>query len=172
MKKISKIDFKYLDKNLEKKTKNFIIQEYIKHYKNQLSPTKYKTLYKNMETLIKDKKNNAFFVAINEKEEIIGTISISLYDNRIKILKNRYKNRKIAELGRCYVLKEYRRQLIATTLLNLANTFAKKNNYEKLYLHTHYFLAGGFDFWSSTGFKIIYDEKDSLQTVHMEKTLN
>ncbi len=166
-----KIDFKYVDENLEKNTKDFIIKECKKYYKDLVSVDRAKVLYENMGKLLKNKEDNAFYVAINEQKKIIGAISISLYDNRIETIKEHYENKKVAEVGRCYILEEYRRQGIASNLLNLVNSFAKEKEYEKMYLHTHYFLPGGFEFWSKVGFKIVYDEKDEMQTVHMQKDL-
>ncbi|AXH09089.1 GNAT family N-acetyltransferase [Malaciobacter halophilus] len=165
------LHFKYVNSIFQKQTKDYIIKEYMKHYDNKLSKSRYEKLYKNMDSLINDTKNNAFFIALDTSNSIVASISISIFDNRIKPLQQKYKNRKIAEIGRCYVKKEYRRQGIASKLLNLATLFAINKEYEKMYLHTHYFLPGGFNFWKKMGFCITLDEKDSLQTVHMEKSL-
>ncbi|RXJ98828.1 GNAT family N-acetyltransferase [Arcobacter sp. CECT 8986] len=172
MRRINSINFSYVYKHLEKPTKDFIINEYMKHYKQRISNSQYKNLYEKMGVLINQKDTNAFFVSYNEKRQIIAAISISKYDNRISSLKNRYNQKNIAEIGRCYVDEKYRRCGVASRLLNLASTFAEKNGYEKMYLHTHYFLPGGFNFWSKMGFEITLDEKDKLQTVHMEKKLH
>lgn len=171
MRRINSINFSYVYKNLEKPTKDFIIKEYMKHYKQRISKSRYELLYKKMGILINQKDTNAFFVSYNEKRQIIAAISITKYDNRILRLKSNYTNKNIAEIGRCYVDEKYRRCGVGSRLLNLASTFAAKNNYEKMYLHTHYFLPGGFNFWSKMGFDITFDEKDKLQTVHMEKRL-
>lgn len=171
MYKNEKISYKYVNSFFEKATKDYIIQEYIKHYGKRISKTQYNKLYSKMGMLIKERNKNGFFIAVNEYNTIIGSISVSNYDNRIKILKSKYQYQDIAEIGRCYVKKEYRRQGIASKLLDLATKFAHEKHYKSMYLHTHYFLPGGFQFWQKMGFCITIDEKDILQTVHMEKQI-
>ncbi|RXJ87230.1 GNAT family N-acetyltransferase [Arcobacter sp. CECT 8985] len=171
MKRINSINFSYVYKHLEKPTKDYILKEYMKHYEQRISKSQYEVIYKKMSILMKQKDTNAFFVSYNEKKQIIGAISITKYDNRILSLKNRYMNKDIAEIGRCYVDEKYRRCGVGSRLLNLAIAFAEKNNYEKMYLHTHYFLPGGYNFWSKKGFKITLDEKNKMPTVHMEREL-
>ncbi len=171
MKNELELSFLQVTSSFEKKTKDYIIKEYIKHYDKRISKSQYIKLYEKMGELIKNRKENTFFIALTEKEEIIGAISISLYDNRIINLQKRYDKKNIGEIGRCYIQEKFRRKGIASKLFQLCNTFAIEKKYEKLYLHTHYFLPGGFPFWKEMGFKIILDEKNSLQTVHMEKSL-
>jgi GNAT superfamily N-acetyltransferase len=166
-----KIHFKQVDKLSETKAKQFIIKEYSKHYLNRISKAQYNILYQKMGILLSDTLRNAFFIAYNENHKIIGAISISFYDNRIDKLKKRYQNKNIAEIGRCYVNEEYRRCGIGSKLFELAKSFAHNKSYEKLYLHTHYFLPGGYHFWQKMGFKITLDEKNNLQTVHMERNI-
>ncbi|AXH14308.1 GNAT family N-acetyltransferase [Malaciobacter mytili LMG 24559] len=167
---IENITFKQVDKALTLKAKTFIMQECYSNYSTRITTKQYKVLALKLDKLIKD-KNNAFFVALNEKDEIVGSISISAYDNRIEVLKKYYKNENLAEIGRCYILKKYRRYKIASKLFNLATLFALKKNYQKLYLHTHYFLDGGFSFWKKMGFEITYEEKGIWETIHMQKLI-
>lgn len=75
----------------------------------------------------------------------------------------------MAEISRCYVDAKYHRLGIGTFLFERACAYANICAYEKLYLHTHYFLPGGYYFWKKMGFEITLDEKDSWQTVHMER---
>lgn len=154
---------------MQKDTEEFLWKQYKIHYGDKIDPKRYEEL-KNK--LYKECENpqNAIFVALNEKQ-IIGCITVSSYDLRIKNL-SYTKEDNIAEVSRCYVEKEYRRKGVGTKLFENATNFAKEQNYKKLYLHTHYFLSGGFDFWKSMLFKIVLDEKDSWQTVHMEKLIN
>lgn len=99
------LHFKYVNSIFQKQSKDYIIKEYMKHYDNKLSKSRYEKLYKNMDSLINDTKNNAFFIALDTSNSIVASISISIFDNRIKPLQQKYKNRKIAEIGRCYVKK-------------------------------------------------------------------
>ncbi|RBQ31420.1 GNAT family N-acetyltransferase [Arcobacter sp. FW59] len=155
--------------NTQKITEEFLWKQYKLHYGDKINPKRYEEL---KEKLFKECENpqNAMFIALN-KDKIIACISIFKYDFRIKNLQYT-EDENIAEVSRCYVEEKYRRQGIGTKLFKEAINFAKKQKYEILYLHTHYFLSGGFDFWKRMQFKIILDEKDSWQTVHMEKYIN
>ncbi|QKF82514.1 GNAT family N-acetyltransferase [Halarcobacter ebronensis] len=168
---INEIDFKYVTPDLEKQTKDFIIGEYIKHYDTYFPKSQYEILYKKMDLLLLKRSHNAFFIA-QYKNKTIGAISICEYDNRIKALQKRYLNRNIAEVGRCYIEESFRKKGIGSKLFELAYDFAKNKEYESLYLHTQYFLPGGYQFWNKMGFYNTLDEKDYLQTVHMERKVN
>ncbi len=80
------LHFKYVNNIFQKQTKDYIIKEYMKHYDNKLSKNRYEKLYKNMDSLINDTKNNAFFIALDTSNSIVASISISIFDNRIKLL--------------------------------------------------------------------------------------
>ncbi|MDU2066643.1 MAG: GNAT family N-acetyltransferase [Sporomusaceae bacterium] len=103
--------------------------------------------------------------------ELIGTGAVCRYNDRIALLKNLYHLPTTAEFGRCYVSQNFRRQGIGAQLVQTMSSFASDQNYTKVYLHTHHFLPGGFNFWKKQGFKIILEEDGPEQIVHMEKGL-
>ena len=150
------------------KVKDFILKECKSHYGTRIFAQRYEELEAKLTHEIRD-ENNAFYACFNQKNEVVGSISICRYDNRIASLQEYYKQDNVAEVGRCYVLDSYRRRGIGSSLFDLAKHFASQRGYEVLYLHTHYFLPGGFSFWQNMGFEITFDEGGDWQTVHMER---
>lgn len=116
-------------------------------------------------------ERNQLWAAFDAKGKVLATIAICQYNGRIKLLEGRYDLSKTAEIGRCYVDETLRRQGIGAKLLQTAKTFSKEKGYEIIYLHTHHFLPGGFNFWQKNGFAIVQDEGGTYQTIHMEKPL-
>ncbi len=116
-----------------------------------------------------DNKKNTLLGAFNELGELIGTIAVKQFVDRFKVLEGRYKEEVTAELGRCYINESLRRKGIGSLLLEELLQFCKESGYEKIYLHTHRHLPGGFDFWNKKGFVITVEEEDKEKTVHMEK---
>ena len=115
---------------------------------------------------------NQMWAAFSPEGGVIGTIAICEYNDRIEVLKGRYPRRTTAEIGRCYVDRTLRRQGIGARLLDTATAFCREQGYAIIYLHTHHFLPGGFNFWQKQGFRIVLDEGGSYEIVHMEKALS
>ncbi len=152
------------------KANAFIWEQCQLHYGDKIMPERYEMLKKRIEVEMSRPECCAIFIALNEKEEVVGVIALSDYDDRIESIKGRYRTGQTAEMSRCYVHEAYRRCGIGARLFELLTAFAKEKGYEMLYLHTHYFLPGGFLFWSAMGFAITLDEDDGVwQTVHMER---
>jgi GNAT superfamily N-acetyltransferase len=86
-------------------------------------------------------------------------------------LKGRYHLPTTAEVGRCYIDAGLRRQGIGSRLVTAMTEFCREHGYRTMYLHTHRFLPGGFNFWEKQGFVITIDQGGSLDIVHMEKLL-
>lgn len=103
--------------------------------------------------------------------EVVGTAAICTYNDRIELLKGRYHLETTAEVGRCYIAKKLRRQGLGSQLVKKMTHFCQEHGYRTMYLHTHRFLPGGFDFWQRQGFKITVDEGGRAEIVHMEKLL-
>ena len=59
-------------------------------------------------------------------EKLIGTIAIHTLD----------KDSKVAEMKRLYVLKDYQGEGFGSQLFEIALTYSKENNYEKICLDT------------------------------------
>ncbi|KHF38616.1 GNAT family N-acetyltransferase [Halalkalibacter okhensis] len=150
---------------------DFVLRVFHEVYPFQLGEASKKQLLK-MEEKYLNQKDALFVAAFNQSGEVIGTISVHRYDNRINTLHNRYDLSKTCEISKCYIDKNYRRYGIGTSLFQEAVRFCQTEAlYETLYLHTHKFLPGGFPFWKSKGFSIVLDENIETEIVHMEMQL-
>lgn len=126
----------------------------------------------NMESyyIVPDKNN--FFMAINQKTgKIIGCIGIRAYDRDFEMFKDVYSPENTASIWRVFVDRPWRRNGVASTLVELGEDFCREEGYEKIYLHTQKTVEGSLNFWLSKGYKIVDDTENSLKTVHMEKKL-
>lgn len=103
--------------------------------------------------------------------EVVGTAAICMYNDRIDVLKGRYELSTTAEVGRCYINARLRRKGIGSQLVKVMTEFCQEQGYQTMYLHTHRFLPGGFNFWEKQGFIITIDQGGSAEIVHMEKKL-
>lgn len=147
---------------------SFLFEQCQLHYGDKITRTRYEALRLRLKSEM-NRDDHALFIALNPLGEIVGCLTLSVYDDRIESIKGRYDEERVAEVSRCYVRSDYRRLGIGRELFDRATAFAKEKGYETLYLHTHYFLPGGFLFWQSMGFEITLDEGGSWQTVHMER---
>lgn len=114
---------------------------------------------------------NNFWLAFDKQNNIIGSIAASIYDDRIDLLKGHYNLDITAEVGRCYVHPDHRRKGIGHQLLSLAENFCIDKDFSIIYLHTHHFLPGGYNFWKKNHFQTTIDEGGLQQIIHMEKKL-
>ncbi|UFJ41831.1 GNAT family N-acetyltransferase [Brevibacillus humidisoli] len=113
-------------------------------------------------------KDAAFFLARMEGQ-IVGSIAVHRYDDRIAEVGGRYDLRATAEIVKCYVDANIRRQGIGTALVQQALRFCRDAGYKTVYLHTHRFLPGAVSFWQQHGFLLRVEQGDSMQTVHMDR---
>lgn len=120
------------------------------------------------EYYINPEKNN-FFIAFNEKQEIIATIGIRAYDKDFDQFKDKYSKDTTSSIWRLFVDKKYRRCGLASKMFSVAENFANESGFENIYLHTHKNLPGALEFWTKMGFVVVLDANDELQTVHMDK---
>ena len=147
---------------------DFILRVFGEVYPFPLSEASRKQLL-NMHHVYVNPEDAFIAAAFDKDDKVIGSIAVQRYDNRIKILDNRFDLTKTCEISKCYIDKYYRRNGLGTLLFQEAIRFCQeKGYYETLYLHTHKFLPGGFPFWKSKGFSIILDENDETEIVHME----
>lgn len=123
-----------------------------------------------MESYYINKENASLFVAFSN-HEVVGTIAIRPYDDRIVEVKNRYDLDKTCEVIKCYIGEDTRRKGIGSLLYKKAEQFCRDAGYLKIYLHTHQFLPGGLQFWLKKGFTVTIDQIDKIETVHMEKEI-
>ena len=92
---------------------------------------------------------NLLLGAWNNRQQLIATLAVCQYDDRIPALR--------------------RRQGIGSQLVLLAEQFCDQQQYKTRYLHTHHFLPGGYQFWLRNHFTVYFDEGGEQQIVHMEK---
>ena len=74
-------------------------------------------------------QRNVLLCAWSEKHELIATLAVCQYDDRIAELRGRYILTETAEICRCYVDKRYRRKGIGGQLLAFAETFCEQQRY-------------------------------------------
>ncbi|WP_024953811.1 GNAT family N-acetyltransferase [Sulfurospirillum arcachonense] len=160
---IEKVSFKNL-----LKAEKFLFEQCKLHYGNKITPLRYEELRLRLQKEMQ-RDDHAMFIAQTRDEKVVGCITLSCYDDRIDAIKGRYAKGSALEVSRCYVDNNYRRRGIGSLLFDKVCAFAKELDYEMLYLHTHYFLPGGFNFWNAVGFTITLEEGGSWQTVHMER---
>lgn len=125
----------------------------------------------NMKEIYINADRNTIVGAFDQEGGLVGTIAVKQFVNRFEALQGMYKEEITAELGRCYINEDLRRMGIGSLLLDKILQFCKEGGYEKIYLHTHRHLPGGFDFWQKKGFIITVEEDNEEETVHMEKTI-
>ena len=125
----------------------------------------------NLEEYYVNPKNNNFYVAFNESDEIVATIGIRAYDKNFVQFTNRYSKEDTASIWRLFVDKSYRRCGLGSKMFYMSENFAKEVGFENIYLHTHKTLSGAIEFWTEMGFIVTLDENNNLQTVHMDKNI-
>lgn len=125
----------------------------------------------NMEEIYINKKRNTIMGAFDQDGCLVGTIAVKQFDNRFKVLEGMYRGELTAEVGRCYIKEDCRKKGLGSLLLDNTIQFCRKNGYEKLYLHTHKHLPGGFDFWKKKGFVVTVEEDNNEKNVHMEREI-
>ncbi len=118
-------------------------------------------------------ERNNLWAAFDQNGKVVGTGAICIYNDRIDCIKGRYHLPETAEIGRCYVDEMIRRQGIGSEIMAEMVKFCQEKEYKKMYLHTHHFLPGGFDFWKKQGFSILIDDGQDggYETIHMEKLI-
>ncbi len=146
----------------------FLLEQCRALYGGQISANQYRDLEQLHANYVAPPRHT-LLGAFGDEGRLAGTIAISAYNNRIACIKDRYAHGEAAEVGRCYIDESLRRCGLGSRLFEAARSFAAEAGFVSLYLHTHYFLPGGFSFWRKKGFEILVDEKDAHQTVHMER---
>ncbi|MDF7679696.1 GNAT family N-acetyltransferase [Enterobacteriaceae bacterium ESL0689] len=116
-------------------------------------------------------QRNILFGAWREDQQLIATLAVCQYDDRITELQGRFALSTTAEICRCYVDQHYRQQGIGRQLFAAAEKFCQQQGYKTLYLHTHHFLPGGYPFWLRNHFQVIMDMHDQWQLVHMAREI-
>ena len=95
---------------------------------------------------IRDSDNGIFYVAINEKCEVVGSLGAEYIDG------NKFR------LKRLSVKIGYRNSGIAKELLKKVEKWVKGKNGNQLILGTSEIQNKAFNFWTSNGFNLINTE--------------
>ncbi|MGE8429954.1 MAG: GNAT family N-acetyltransferase [Sphingobacterium sp.] len=109
----------------------------------------------------------AFLQAKDPRGNLIGVVGMSAYDYRFPHLD--IDRRKTVEVARLFVDPSYRRSGLGTALFKGLVAVAKEKSIERLYLHTHPFLTGAYEFWGKQGFQLKdFCNESNFPTIHME----
>lgn len=109
----------------------------------------------------------AFLQARTADNTLIGVIGMMPFDYRFPHLDIDEKT--TVEVARLFVNPEYRRTGIATRLFQELLKTAQQKNIKRLYLHTHPFLQGAYDYWLKQEFKLLKScYEGTYPTLHME----
>jgi GNAT superfamily N-acetyltransferase len=147
---------------------DFLLRQLKEHLTPELQASINKDVWQ-LEITYLDPENSGMWGAFTSEGELVGTAAVCPYNDRMVPLKGRYHGRNTAEVGRCYIDKHLRRQGIGRRLFQIITAFCQEHGYHMMYLHTHRFFPGGFNFWRNQGFTITVDEEGAAQIVHMER---
>ncbi|MBL3547979.1 GNAT superfamily N-acetyltransferase [Chryseobacterium rhizosphaerae] len=109
----------------------------------------------------------AFLQARTAAGKLIGVIGMMPYDYRFPHL--HIDEKTTVEVARLFVNPEYRRAGIASRLFQELVKTAQLKNIKRLYLHTHPFLQGAYEYWLKQDFKLLKScYEGTYPTLHME----
>jgi GNAT superfamily N-acetyltransferase len=118
-------------------------------------------------TRVYGEEGDGRFLIARREGEIVAAVGYRPYDHRFAQLD--YAGSRAVEVVRLFVLPDYRRSGLATTICDALKRCAQEQGVDVLYLHTHPFLPGAIDFWQRQGFGVTDVEDDPVwQTIHME----
>lgn len=107
-----------------------------------------------------------FLQARTQKGALIETIGMLAYNHRFPHLS--FSENKIVEVVKLFVEPAYRKSGLGTALVRELKKVAKDQGVELLYLHTHPFLVGAYEFWQKQGFNLVLSTEESgFETLHM-----
>lgn len=129
---------KYIEYNEEYKEK--VIDFWIKICVEELGLKEWENDIRNMNNDTFKENGGNFWIAVDDENNILGTISLENLGNHKGILKG------------MYVKKEYRSQGIASHLMNLLIEFAKKNHYNTITLDTYKRMISAIKFYEKMKF--------------------
>ncbi|MCF0226132.1 MAG: GNAT family N-acetyltransferase [Methanobrevibacter sp.] len=167
-----KIEIKELSPNTEEieSVKEFLLDHIKNTYGYGYTPEFHYDIKNLKKMYVKDEQSN-FYIAKKPNKEIVGCIGIRGYDKNFEEFKGIYFKNTTASIWRLMVDSRYRRQGIATKLVNHVEKFSKSKNYENIYLHTQRNLPGALKFWQSQRYSITHNIHNEHTTVHMIKYL-
>ncbi|RQO32996.1 histone acetyltransferase [Chryseobacterium sp. KBW03] len=111
--------------------------------------------------------SGSFIQARTTEGKLIGVIGMMPYDYRFSHLD--IDQMRTVEVARLFVNPDYRRAGIATRLFQELVKTAQEKNIRRLYLHTHPFLKGAYEYWLKQGFRLLKScYEGTYPTLHME----
>jgi GNAT superfamily N-acetyltransferase len=149
----------------------FEVLPYVMEFRRQLYPLLDPLIIPkdlvNFEQNYLQSSTGAFLQARTKGGKLIGAIGMMPYDYRFPHLD--IDKETTVEVARLFVDPEYRRTGIATRLFSELATIAKQKNIRRLYLHTHPFLPGAYNYWLQQGFELMKScYEGTYPTFHME----
>ncbi|QNL50880.1 GNAT family N-acetyltransferase [Olivibacter sp. SDN3] len=113
-----------------------------------------------------DTSIGTFLQARTSQGNLIGTIGMMAYDHRFPYWS--FTGNKIVEVARLFVEPAYRKLGLGTQLVQELKKTGHRQGVELLYLHTHPFLEGAYNFWLKQGFDLVMCcEESGFETFHM-----
>ena len=141
MYKIKEYEDKY-DKKVNSFITSIFVEEYgFEEYRKELEEQCYSEYME---------QNGKLWIAIDEDENVVGTIAIKQH------------NENEAELKRLYVRKDYRGKGLSNELYENLIMQAKENNLKRIFLGTYEKLESAIKFYKKRGFTQIEELDDEL----------
>jgi len=117
-----------------------------------------------------DNPLSAILYAKDDHGELIGVIGMREYDYRFSYLD--IPRSQVVEVARLFINPKYRRLGLASRFVTELKILAELKNIELMYLHTHPFLSGAYEFWLSQDFELDKICMESgFETIHMRLKL-
>lgn len=137
---------KNLEERYNKAINDFIVSIFVEEYNFE----KYREGLKKFNNLEYVKSGGDMWMAVDEKDEIVGTIAIMKKDDGS------------AELKSFYVDKKYRGNGISKQLFNTAMDFCKEIDLNRIFLGTYESMETAIQFYQKRGF-------NQIEMNHMDK---
>lgn len=131
-------------KEYNKKVNDFVISIYVKEY----GFIEHQQIIENDDNSVYSKTGGNFWIALNDKEEIIGTIGLYKHD------------KENIEIKRLYVRKDYRGKGVSKALYEKAINHCNKNKFRRVFLGTYEKLQTAIHFYINRGFKEIENKRE------------
>ncbi|MFD2598695.1 GNAT family N-acetyltransferase [Sphingobacterium corticis] len=117
-----------------------------------------------------DQEIGFFLEARDHADRLIGVLGLVAYDHRFSFLS--FSAGCVAEVVRLYIDPSHRRRGLAANMVDKLISYARHQKIHTLYLHTHPFLTGAYDFWLKMGFETVAEREHSgFDTIHMQRKL-
>lgn len=133
------ITIKEYSDNYENQVVAFLIEVAV----NEFGFHEWQEYFYKKEYLNIDKIKENFWIAVNRKDEVVGTIGVV-----------KDENRHTAKINSLYVSKDYRKRKIATNLFKICWEFIENCDYNMVILHTYKQFKNAIKFYEKQGFQV------------------